>query len=106
MQQPDFRTGATYAAGTTDIAVQQNKVLRNTYLLLAISLIPTVIGAAVGTNFINFSFMRASPIMSALGMLVVFYGWIFAGHILSTRFFDHAFEAATKRLRRADEKFF
>ncbi|MGE0558505.1 MAG: Bax inhibitor-1/YccA family protein [Burkholderiales bacterium] len=78
MQQPDLHTGATYAAGTTDIAAQQNKVLRNTYLLLAISLIPTVIGAAVGTNFINFSFMRSSPIMAALVMLAVFYGWIFA----------------------------
>ncbi len=76
--QPELRTGTTYSAGTSDIAVQQNKVLRNTYLLLAISLIPTVIGAAVGTNFINFSFMRASPMMSMLVMLAVFYGWIFA----------------------------
>jgi len=76
--QPDLRTAAPYSAGSTDIAARQNKVLRNTYLLLAISLIPTVIGAAVGTNFINFSFMRASPIMSVLLMLAVFYGWIFA----------------------------
>ncbi|MBX3663028.1 MAG: Bax inhibitor-1/YccA family protein [Burkholderiales bacterium] len=76
--QPDLHTGAPYSAGSTDIAAQQNKVLRNTYLLLAISLIPTVIGAAVGTNFINFSFMRASPIMSVLVMLAVFYGWIYA----------------------------
>ncbi len=75
--QPDLQSG-TYSAGSQDIAVQQNKVLRNTYLLLALSLIPTVIGAAVGTHFINFSFMRASPIMSALVMLAVFYGWIFA----------------------------
>jgi len=76
--QPDLRTGATYSAGTTDIAAGQNKVLRNTYMLLAISLIPTVIGAAIGTNFVNFSFMRASPMMSMLVMLAVFYGWIFA----------------------------
>jgi len=76
--QPDLHTGATYSAGTIDIAAQQNKVLRNTYLLLAVSLIPTVIGAALGTNFINFSFMRASPIMSVLVMLAVFYGWIYA----------------------------
>jgi len=76
--QPDLRTAAPYSTGSTDIAARQNKVLRNTYLLLAISLIPTVIGAAIGTNFINFSFMRASPIMSVLLMLAVFYGWIFA----------------------------
>lgn len=75
--QPDLQTGTVYSAGAQDVAAQQNKVLRNTYLLLAVSLIPTVIGAAVGTNFVNFSFMRASPIMSMIIMLAVFYGWIF-----------------------------
>ena len=75
--QPDLHTGAPYSAGTQDIAAQQNKVLRNTYLLLAVSLIPTIIGAAIGTNFINFSFMRSSPIISVLAMLAIFYGWIF-----------------------------
>ena len=52
-------------------------MLRNTYLLLALSLIPTVIGAAIGTN-LDFSFMRASPGLSFIGMLAVFYGMIFA----------------------------
>lgn len=75
--QPDLQTGTVYSAGTGDIAAQQNKVLRNTYLLLALSLIPTVIGAAIGTNFINFGFMRSSPIMSVIIMMAVFYGWIF-----------------------------
>jgi len=75
--QPDLQTG-TYSAGSQDIAVQQNKVLRNTYLLLAISLIPTVIGAAVGMNYVNFGFMRSSPGLTFIGMLVIFYGWIFA----------------------------
>ena len=73
--QPDLQT--VYASGSKDVAAQQNTVLRNTYLLLAVSLIPTVIGAAVGTNFVNFSFMRSSPIMSMIAMLAVFYGWIF-----------------------------
>jgi len=73
--QPDLQT--VYASGSQDVAAQQNTVLRNTYLLLAVSLIPTVIGAAVGTNFVNFSFMRSSPIMSMIVMLAVFYGWIF-----------------------------
>jgi modulator of FtsH protease len=75
--QPELRPATTYSAGTSDIAVEQNKVLRNTYMLLAISLIPTMIGAVIGTNFINFSFMRASPIMSFVVMLAMFYGWIF-----------------------------
>jgi modulator of FtsH protease len=73
--QPDLQT--VYSSGSQDVAAQQNTVLRNTYLLLAVSLIPTVIGAAVGTNFVNFSFMRSSPIMSMIVMLAVFYGWIF-----------------------------
>ena len=73
--QPDLQT--VYSSGSQDVAAQQNTVLRNTYLLLAVSLIPTVIGAAVGTNFVNFSFMRSSPVMSMIVMLAVFYGWIF-----------------------------
>ena len=73
--QPDLQT--VYSSGSQDVAAQQNTVLRNTYLLLAVSLIPTVIGAAVGTNFINFSFMRSSPVMSMIVMLAMFYGWIF-----------------------------
>lgn len=73
--QPDLQT--VYSSGSQDVAAQQNTVLRNTYLLLAVSLIPTVIGAAVGTNYVNFSFMRSSPVMSMIVMLAVFYGWIF-----------------------------
>ena len=55
----------------------EQRVLRNTYLLLAISMIPTGIGAMIGVN-LNFSFMRASPIMSAIVMLAVVYGMFFA----------------------------
>ena len=60
-----------------DYALQQHRVLRNTYWLLALSLIPTVIGAAVGTN-LDFGFMRTSPILSFFAVLAIFYGWIFA----------------------------
>ena len=58
-------------------ALQQHRVLRNTYLLLAVSLIPTAIGAVIGTN-LNLSFLRSSPILSFFAILAVFYGWIFA----------------------------
>jgi modulator of FtsH protease len=61
----------------TAVSVQQNQVLRNTYLLLAVSLIPTVIGAMVGMN-VNFSFMRSSPIMAAIITIGIFYAWIWA----------------------------
>ena len=60
-----------------DYALQQHRVLRNTYLLLALSLVPTVIGAAIGTN-LDLGFMRTSPILSFFAVLAVFYGWIFA----------------------------
>jgi modulator of FtsH protease len=60
-----------------DRSLQQHRVLRNTYLLLGITLIPTAIGAVIGTN-LNFSFLRSSPILSFFAILAVFYGWIFA----------------------------
>ena len=65
------------ATGSTSLGLSQNRVLRNTYLLLAISLVPTVIGALVGVNT-NFSFMRASPMMMTIGVIAIFYGWIWA----------------------------
>lgn len=54
-----------------------HKVLRNTYMMLGLTMIPTVIGALIGMG-INFSFAAASPIMFALGSLAVIYGLFFA----------------------------
>jgi modulator of FtsH protease len=65
------------AARGGDYSLSQHRVLRNTYWLLAISLVPTAIGAAIGAN-LDLSFMRASPMLSFFGVLVVFYGWIYA----------------------------
>jgi|PlaIllAssembly_1097288.scaffolds.fasta_scaffold197950_2 modulator of FtsH protease len=76
--QPDLRNSQAYAvsghAGAG--ALPSNRVLRNTYLLLALSLIPTAIGAVIGMGF-NFAFMRSNPILSFFGIMAVFYGWIF-----------------------------
>jgi FtsH-binding integral membrane protein len=55
----------------------QNKVLRNTYMMLSLTMIPTVIGAFIGTS-INFSFMALHPIMSALLMFGAMMGLMFA----------------------------
>ena len=63
--------------GSEQLVVQQQRVLRNTYLLLALSLIPTEIGALIGVN-LNFGFMRASPIISSIVLLAVIYGMFFA----------------------------
>lgn len=65
-----------YQAGNVAAVEEQNKVLRNTYWLLGASMVPTVIGAAVGTS-INFSFMAASPILSALLMFAAMMGMLF-----------------------------
>jgi modulator of FtsH protease len=57
-------------------AVTQNRVLRNTYWLLGLTLIPTVIGAALGINT-NFSFLAQNPIMGPLLMFAVMMGVLF-----------------------------
>jgi FtsH-binding integral membrane protein len=59
------------------IAAEQNKVLRNTYMMLALTMIPTVIGASVGTSM-DFSFMAGHPIMGALLMFGAMFGMLFA----------------------------
>jgi len=75
--QPELQTQQPPYAGTQDVAIRQNKVLRNTYLLLAVTLIPTIVGAAVGTAFFDFAFLRASPIVASIAILAIFYGWIY-----------------------------
>ena len=58
---------------TAELALAANKVLRNTYMLLGLSMIPTVIGAVIGIN-LNFAFMAQSPIMGFILMLAVMFG--------------------------------
>ena len=61
--------------GTLGLA--QNRVLRNTYMMLALTMIPTIMGAFVGLSM-NFSFMAQSPIMAPLLMFAVMIGMLFA----------------------------
>ena len=49
MNQP-FDTSGRFGTATTGSALQRNKVLRNTYWLLALSLLPTVLGAWIGVQ--------------------------------------------------------
>ncbi len=65
------------AAQTGALVVDQNKVLRNTYMMLGLTMIPTVIGAFIGMS-INFSFMAQHPIMSSLLMFGAMMGMLFA----------------------------
>lgn len=57
--------------------VVRNRVLRNTYWLLALSLIPTVLGAFVGLNTGLNSVMAASPGLSVVVFLIGAFGLMF-----------------------------
>jgi modulator of FtsH protease len=58
--------------------VRQNRVLRNTYWLLALSLLPVVAGAFVGSAFNFASLFKAAPIMTPLLMFGAMLGMLFA----------------------------
>jgi modulator of FtsH protease len=64
------------ASASSSGALTQNRVLRNTYLLLGLSMIPTVIGAYIGANT-SFSFLAQYPIMGPLLMFGVMMGMLF-----------------------------
>ena len=77
--QPDLQSinsNGTLSQRAEGVALARNTVLRNTYLLLAITMIPTVIGAMVGVNT-SFSWLRAYPIAGPIGMFVVMMGLLF-----------------------------
>ena len=60
---------------STVVVGQQNRVLRNTYALLALSMVPTVLGALIGVQ-LNFSFLAGSPILGLLLFIGVSWGLI------------------------------
>jgi modulator of FtsH protease len=60
---------------TADSAVRQNRVLRNTYALLALSMVPTVLGALLGIQM-QFSFFAGNPMMGFLLFLGIAFGFM------------------------------
>jgi modulator of FtsH protease len=60
------------------VAVDSSRVLRNTYWLLALSLLPTIAGAFAGMELNFISFFKTAPIMTPLVMLGVMLGslWV------------------------------
>lgn len=73
--QPETPMMAQPASQT--LALTQNRVLRNTYLLLALSMVPTIIGAWVGVAT-GFSLFAGSPAVSFILFLVIAFGFFFA----------------------------
>ena len=75
---PTGRTDWGMSAGTGgQQAVTQNNVLRNTYWLLALSMLPTIVGAYAGMSLNFASFFRTSPIMAPLLMFAAMFGMLF-----------------------------
>ena len=66
---------ATYEA-SGELTAVRHRVLRNTYWLLALSMIPTVLGAWIGVQM-NFSFMSGSPFLGFLIFMAVAFGFFY-----------------------------
>lgn len=69
-------TDYTYLDAAQSTQQVRNKVLRNTYWLLALSLVPTVIGAFLGVQL--GLLYKLSPMMSMITLFVGAFGFIFA----------------------------
>ncbi|MBL8368048.1 MAG: Bax inhibitor-1/YccA family protein [Candidatus Accumulibacter sp.] len=70
--QPQFQiTGQA----TREVSLQQNRVLRNTFMMLALTMVPTVLGALAGIQM-QFTFMSGSPLMSFLLFLGIAFGFM------------------------------
>jgi FtsH-binding integral membrane protein len=75
--QPEVQThSGTIQAGAQDIALQQSRVLRNTYLLLALTMVPTAIGAYIGIG--TGGIIMQHPFISFFVMLGAVIGLQFA----------------------------
>ncbi len=76
MNQPLQTQFPGYAGAPVSTADQRNRVLRNTYWLLALSMLPTVLGAWIGVSTGITRSMGAG--MSAIVFLAGAFGFIFA----------------------------
>ncbi len=63
--------------GSVPTVDQRNRVLRNTYWLLALSLVPTVLGSWVGMQM-GFRWFAGSPLIGFMVFMAVAFGFFFA----------------------------
>jgi modulator of FtsH protease len=59
------------------MSAQRQRVLRNTYALLALSMVPTVLGAWLGVQM-GFSFFGGSPLIGLVVFMAISFGFFFA----------------------------
>jgi modulator of FtsH protease len=70
-------TPSTMPPPVADTAIDSNRVLRNTYWLLALSMLPTVAGALAGMQLNFIALFRAAPIATPLLMFGAMIGSLF-----------------------------
>ena len=78
--QPVYTNEQLPLRGTGDataVVSGQNRVLRNTYWLLALSMLPTIAGAWAGMQFNFIGLFKAAPIMTPLLMFGAMIGMLF-----------------------------
>src|SRR4051812_32476949 len=68
-----METNYPLSGNAQTLPAQANKVLRNTYMMLGLTMIPTVIGAVIGMSM-NFSWAAQHPIIFAVGTLAAMFG--------------------------------
>jgi modulator of FtsH protease len=61
---------------STTYGVERNRVLRNTYALLSLSMVPTLLGAWLGVQM-HFSFFAGSPLMGIVLFLAIAFGFFY-----------------------------
>ena len=61
---------------SSPLGVDRQRVLRNTYALLALSMVPTVLGAWLGVSM-GFSFFAGSPMMGFVLFMALSFGFFF-----------------------------
>lgn len=66
----------TYSASNEALVVR-NRVLRNTYWLLALSMVPTILGSWLGVQ-LKFSFFPGSPFIGFMMFLGIAFGFFYA----------------------------
>lgn len=73
--QHDF--GVSARTSTDVLSVTRHRVLRNTYWLLALSMIPTIAGAWLGVQF-KFNFFAGSPMIGFVAFMAIAFGFFYA----------------------------
>ena len=76
--QPETPMMAQTRTASTTLALAQNRVLRNTYWLLSLSLLPTILGAWIGVQFGFNLFAAVHPGIAFVAFLAIAFGFFFA----------------------------